>query len=62
MFYVVPLKFNLGEVFKVKVFENEEKLVGFLRNVRPNDYKIIEGKEIKVKKREMIDLIRGKEE
>lgn len=62
MFYAVPTNLQLGEGFRVREFENEEKLTGFLRNVKPNDYMLIEGNKIKAVKREVIDLIRPQPE
>jgi hypothetical protein len=61
-FYAVPVNLQLGEGFRVREFENEEKLTSFLRNVKPNDYMLIEGQKIKANKREVIDIIRPEEE
>lgn len=58
MFYLVPTNLKYGEGFRIRKLEDENKLKSFLLNVNPNDYRIIEGQEIKAKKNTIIDLIR----
>lgn len=58
MFYLVPTNLKYGEGFRIRKLEDENKLKSFLLNVNPNDYRIIEGQEIKAKKNTVIDLIR----
>lgn len=63
LIYAIPTNFQYGEAFKVREFEDEEKLKNFLRNVKhPHTYIIIEGHKLKAHRKEIIEIERPQDE
>jgi hypothetical protein len=58
MLYAIPTNLAYGEGYRVRQFEDEDKLKSFLLGCRPNEkYMIIEGTEKKYRKTTSIEIL-----